>query len=49
VVGGLAAAGAWSSDVAWWVLLVAVVLTWVSGLDYARSAPSLFRRSGAVT
>ena len=36
VVGGLAAAGAWSSDIAWWVLLVAVVLTWISGLDYAR-------------
>jgi CDP-diacylglycerol--glycerol-3-phosphate 3-phosphatidyltransferase len=38
-VGGLAAAGAWSDDVAWWALLVAVVLTWVSGLDYARIAP----------
>ena len=38
-VGGMAAAGAWSSDLAWWVLLVAVVLTWVSGLDYARVAP----------
>jgi CDP-diacylglycerol--glycerol-3-phosphate 3-phosphatidyltransferase len=40
-VGGMAAAGAWSSDVAWWVLLVAVVLTWVSGLDYARVAPKV--------
>jgi CDP-diacylglycerol--glycerol-3-phosphate 3-phosphatidyltransferase len=40
---GFAAAGAWSDDVAWWALLVAVVLTWVSGLDYARAAPSLFR------
>ncbi len=40
---GFAAAGAWSDRVAWWALLVAVVLTWVSGLDYARSAPSLFR------
>jgi CDP-diacylglycerol---glycerol-3-phosphate 3-phosphatidyltransferase len=38
-VGGLAAAGAWSDEVAWWALLVAVVLTWVSGLDYARIAP----------
>jgi CDP-diacylglycerol---glycerol-3-phosphate 3-phosphatidyltransferase len=42
-VGGFAAAGAWSSSVAWWALLVAVVLTWVSGLDYARSAPELLR------
>jgi CDP-diacylglycerol--glycerol-3-phosphate 3-phosphatidyltransferase len=42
-LGGFAAAGAWSSRVAWWGLLVAVVLTWVSGLDYARSAPALFR------
>jgi CDP-diacylglycerol--glycerol-3-phosphate 3-phosphatidyltransferase len=42
-VGGFAAAGAWSKDVAWWALLVAVVLTWVSGLDYARAAPRLFR------
>jgi CDP-diacylglycerol--glycerol-3-phosphate 3-phosphatidyltransferase len=42
-VGGFAAAGAWGTTVAWWTLLVAVVLTWVSGLDYARSAPSLFR------
>ena len=42
-VGGFAAAGAWSDRVAWWALLVAVVLTWVSGLDYARTAPRLFR------
>jgi CDP-diacylglycerol--glycerol-3-phosphate 3-phosphatidyltransferase len=42
-VGGLAAAGAWSHSVSWWFLLVAVVLTWVSGLDYARSAPSVLR------
>ena len=41
--GGLAAAGAWSNDVAWWLLLVSVVLTWISGLDYARSAPSILR------
>jgi CDP-diacylglycerol--glycerol-3-phosphate 3-phosphatidyltransferase len=40
---GFAAAGAWSDRIAWWALLVAVVLTWVSGLDYARAAPSLFR------
>ena len=42
-VGGFAAAGAWSHRVAWWAMLVAVVLTYVSGLDYARSAPALFR------
>jgi CDP-diacylglycerol---glycerol-3-phosphate 3-phosphatidyltransferase len=42
-VGGLAAAGVWSTSVSWWALLVAVVLTWVSGLDYARSAPSVLR------
>jgi CDP-diacylglycerol---glycerol-3-phosphate 3-phosphatidyltransferase len=42
-VGGLAAAGVWSQSVAWWTLLVALVLTWISGLDYARSAPSVLR------
>jgi CDP-diacylglycerol--glycerol-3-phosphate 3-phosphatidyltransferase len=42
-IGGLAAAGAWSDSLAWWSLLVAVVLTWVSGLDYARVAPGLLR------
>jgi hypothetical protein len=26
-----------------WSLLVAVVLTWVSGIDYARVAPALIR------
>jgi CDP-diacylglycerol--glycerol-3-phosphate 3-phosphatidyltransferase len=46
-IGGFAAAGAWRDDIAWWALLVAVVLTWVSGLDYARVAPRLWRR-GAV-
>ena len=35
--GGFAAAGAWSEDIAWWALLIAVVLTWVSGLDYLGS------------
>jgi CDP-diacylglycerol--glycerol-3-phosphate 3-phosphatidyltransferase len=44
-VGGFAAAGAWRDDYAWWALLVAVVLTWVSGLDYARVAPRLWRGS----
>jgi CDP-diacylglycerol--glycerol-3-phosphate 3-phosphatidyltransferase len=42
-VGGFAAAGAWDQTVAWWALLVAVVVTWVSGLDYARVAPGLLR------
>ncbi|HEU5279448.1 MAG TPA: CDP-diacylglycerol--glycerol-3-phosphate 3-phosphatidyltransferase [Gaiellaceae bacterium] len=42
-LGGFAAAGAWRDDVAWWALLVAVVLTWISGLDYARVAPRLWR------
>jgi CDP-diacylglycerol--glycerol-3-phosphate 3-phosphatidyltransferase len=46
-VGGFAAAGAWSDDVAWWALLVAVVLTWVSGLDYARVAPRVLRGESA--
>jgi CDP-diacylglycerol--glycerol-3-phosphate 3-phosphatidyltransferase len=48
-LGGFAAAGAWDDRVAWWGMLVAVVLTCVSGLDYARSAPSLFRGRSAVT
>jgi CDP-diacylglycerol---glycerol-3-phosphate 3-phosphatidyltransferase len=48
-VGGLAAAGVWGHDVAWWTLLVALVLTWVSGLDYARVAPRLFRERAAAS
>jgi len=47
-LGGFAAAGAWSESVAWWGLLVAVVLTWISGLDYARVAPGLLRGRGAT-
>jgi CDP-diacylglycerol---glycerol-3-phosphate 3-phosphatidyltransferase len=43
-IGGLAAAGVWDESVAWWALLISVVLTWVSGLDYARVAPGLLRR-----
>ena len=42
-LGGFAAAGAWDQSIAWWALLVAVVLTWISGLDYARVAPGLLR------
>ena len=43
LLGGLAAAGAVGDPVASWALIVALVLTWVSGLDYARLAPSLLR------
>jgi CDP-diacylglycerol--glycerol-3-phosphate 3-phosphatidyltransferase len=42
-VAGYAAAGAWGDTVAWWALLVALVATWVSGLDYARVAPRVLR------
>ena len=42
-LGGFAAAGAWDQTIAWWGLLVAVVLTWISGLDYARIAPGVLR------
>src|SRR3954466_2205849 len=47
-VGGLAAAGAWSTSVSWWTLLIALALTWISGLDYARSAPRLLRSRAVV-
>jgi CDP-diacylglycerol--glycerol-3-phosphate 3-phosphatidyltransferase len=42
-VGGFAAAGAWGDSAAWWTLLVALALTWISGLDYARAAPRVLR------
>jgi CDP-diacylglycerol---glycerol-3-phosphate 3-phosphatidyltransferase len=42
-IGGFAAAGAWPDRAAWWGLLVALALTWISGLDYARSAPGVLR------
>ena len=42
-LGGLAAGGAFAEEVAWWAGLVALVLTWLSGLDYARSAPRVLR------
>jgi CDP-diacylglycerol--glycerol-3-phosphate 3-phosphatidyltransferase len=48
-VGGLAAAGVWDDTVAWWALLVALVLTWASGIDYARAAPRLLRSRPAAT
>ena len=46
-LGGFAAAGVWDDSVGWWALLVALVLTWVSGLDYARAAPRLLRGTAA--
>jgi CDP-diacylglycerol--glycerol-3-phosphate 3-phosphatidyltransferase len=46
-LGGFAAAGAWDDSIAYWALLVAAVLTWVSGIDYARFAPRLLRGEGA--
>ena len=46
-IAGFAAAGAWGDAVAWWALLVAVVLTWISGLDYARVAPRVLRGESA--
>jgi CDP-diacylglycerol--glycerol-3-phosphate 3-phosphatidyltransferase len=42
-IGGLVAAGVWRNDVAWWALVVALALTWISGLDYARAAPRVLR------
>ena len=42
-IAGFAAAGAWSTDIAWWALLAAVVATWDSGLDSARVAPGVLR------
>jgi CDP-diacylglycerol---glycerol-3-phosphate 3-phosphatidyltransferase len=43
ILGGLAAGGALDDSVAWWALFAALVVTWVSGLDYARLAPRLLR------
>ena len=42
-LGGLAAAGAIDDSIAVWGLGVALALTWISGLDYARLAPRLLR------
>jgi len=49
-LGGLAAAGAFDDSIARWALGVALALTWILGLDYARLAPRLLRRdpSGAA-
>jgi CDP-diacylglycerol--glycerol-3-phosphate 3-phosphatidyltransferase len=48
-VGGFAAAGAWRHEIAWWALLVALALTWISGLDYARAAPQVLRGRAATS
>jgi CDP-diacylglycerol---glycerol-3-phosphate 3-phosphatidyltransferase len=40
---GLAAGGAISTDIAWWAGLVALLFTWISGLDYFLNAPRIFR------
>ena len=42
-LGGLAAGGAIDANIAWGALLVALCLTWISGLDYARLAPGVLR------
>jgi CDP-diacylglycerol---glycerol-3-phosphate 3-phosphatidyltransferase len=42
-LGGLAAAGAFDDSIARWALAIALALTWISGLDYARLAPRLLR------
>ncbi len=47
-IGGLAAGGAWRHEIAWWALLVALALTWISGLDYARAAPRVLRGRAVV-
>ena len=46
-LGGLAAAGAIDATIARWGLGVALALTWISGLDYARLAPRLLRGAPA--
>ena len=43
ILGGFAAGGSVDDSIAWWALIVALVVTWVSGLDYARVAPRLLR------
>jgi CDP-diacylglycerol---glycerol-3-phosphate 3-phosphatidyltransferase len=40
---GLAAGGAFSDDIAWWVGLVALVFTWISAFDYFLIAPRVLR------
>jgi CDP-diacylglycerol---glycerol-3-phosphate 3-phosphatidyltransferase len=47
-LGGLAAAGAFDDSIARWGLGIALALTWISGLDYARLAPRLLRGDPAT-
>ena len=47
-LGGLAAAGAFDDSIAVWALVVALALTWISGLDYARLAPAAAARRAHV-
>tara|TARA_B100000686_G_C16473800_1_gene803485 strand:- start:101 stop:634 length:534 start_codon:yes stop_codon:yes gene_type:complete len=42
-LGCLAAGGAISHTAAWWSLLGALAITWVSGLDYAQHIPRILR------
>lgn len=42
-LGGLAAGGAFTTDIAWWAGLVALALTWLSGLEYFLNAPRVLR------
>ena len=48
-LGGLQAAGAWSIDIALWAGVVALIMTWLSGLDYARVAPQILRGQKPVS
>ena len=46
---GLQAAGAWHVDIALWAGVLALGLTWLSALDYARLAPGILRGQGLVS
>ena len=48
-LGGLAAGGAIDDSIAEWALVVALALTWISGLDYFRLAPRLLRVTPSET
>lgn len=45
--GGYSLAGAWRDDFAWWSMLVAVIFTWASAIDYAKAAPALLKSADA--
>src|ERR1044072_9859326 len=46
-IGGFSAAGAWRDDFAYWAVLVALVLTWISGLAHRPRAARLWRGGAA--